>query len=148
VVRDGDMIELDVPNRRLHLDIPDAELAARLAAWKPGVRRPNSGYAWLHQTMSGRRHRRRPRFPQGCARRAVGKDSTDAAIASSPSSASARSPATSTCRRSPAARTGSLAATVSAGHGRGVEAFTDWARCWPPARRQGRLALPAAAAAL
>ena len=27
VVRDGDMIELDVPNRRLHLDISDVEIA-------------------------------------------------------------------------------------------------------------------------
>jgi dihydroxy-acid dehydratase len=48
VVRDGDMIELDVPNRRLHLDISDAELAARLAAWVPPVAEPASGYAMLH----------------------------------------------------------------------------------------------------
>jgi dihydroxy-acid dehydratase len=49
VVRDGDMIELDVPARRLHLDIPEAELAARLAAWTPPEGQPDSGYAWLHQ---------------------------------------------------------------------------------------------------
>jgi dihydroxy-acid dehydratase len=48
VVRDGDMIELDVPNRRLHLDIPEAELAARLAAWTPTVAAPAGGYALLH----------------------------------------------------------------------------------------------------
>jgi dihydroxy-acid dehydratase len=42
------MIELDVPNRRLHLDISDAELAARLAAWVPPVAEPASGYAMLH----------------------------------------------------------------------------------------------------
>ena len=48
VVRNGDMIELDVPNRRLHLDIPEAELAARLAAWRPVVEVPPSGYAMLH----------------------------------------------------------------------------------------------------
>lgn len=30
-VRTGDMIELDVPRRRLHLDVSDAEIAARLA---------------------------------------------------------------------------------------------------------------------
>ncbi len=29
LVRDGDLIELDVPNRRLHLHVPDAELATR-----------------------------------------------------------------------------------------------------------------------
>jgi L-arabonate dehydrase len=49
VVRDGDMIDLDVPNRRLHLDISDAELAARLAGWAPTHEAAGSGYAWLHQ---------------------------------------------------------------------------------------------------
>ncbi|NMM43672.1 dihydroxy-acid dehydratase [Rhodospirillaceae bacterium KN72] len=48
VVRDGDMIDLDVAARRLHLDISDAELAARLKEWKPTVERPVSGYAMLH----------------------------------------------------------------------------------------------------
>lgn len=49
VVKDGDFIELDVPNRRLHLDIPDEELAARLAAWTPTHDLFPSGYGWLHQ---------------------------------------------------------------------------------------------------
>ncbi len=49
VVRDGDMIELDVPNRRLHLDVSEAELAARLADWRPSHEQPSGGYAWLHQ---------------------------------------------------------------------------------------------------
>ncbi len=35
LVRDGDWIELDVPNRRLHLDVSDEELARRRAAWRP-----------------------------------------------------------------------------------------------------------------
>jgi dihydroxy-acid dehydratase len=48
VVQNGDMIELDVPNRRLHLDITDAELAARLAKWVPLNDGPASGYAMLH----------------------------------------------------------------------------------------------------
>ncbi|CAE6740028.1 IlvD/Edd family dehydratase [Paraburkholderia nemoris] len=34
LVRDGDMIELDVAGRRLHLDIDDAELERRRAKWK------------------------------------------------------------------------------------------------------------------
>jgi dihydroxy-acid dehydratase len=34
VVREGDWIELDCINGRLHLDIPDAELADRLADWQ------------------------------------------------------------------------------------------------------------------
>lgn len=37
LVRDGDMIELDVAGRRLHLDVSDAELAQRKAAWTPPV---------------------------------------------------------------------------------------------------------------
>jgi len=34
LVKNGDMIEVDVPARRLHLDVSDAELAKRRAAWK------------------------------------------------------------------------------------------------------------------
>ncbi|SNR57595.1 L-arabinonate dehydratase [Puniceibacterium sediminis] len=45
VVRTGDMIEIDVPARRIHLDIPDEELAARLAAWVPPVPQFKSGYS-------------------------------------------------------------------------------------------------------
>lgn len=48
VVQNGDMIELDVPNRRLHLDISDEELAKRLAVWKNTVPMPTSGYASLY----------------------------------------------------------------------------------------------------
>jgi dihydroxy-acid dehydratase len=33
LVREGDFIELDVPGRRLHLDVSDEELARRRAAW-------------------------------------------------------------------------------------------------------------------
>jgi dihydroxy-acid dehydratase len=50
VVQNGDFIELDVPNRRLHLEISDAELAARLAKWENRIQPPESGYALLHHT--------------------------------------------------------------------------------------------------
>jgi L-arabonate dehydrase len=33
-VRSGDFIELDVPRRRIHLDVSDAELAERMKAWR------------------------------------------------------------------------------------------------------------------
>ncbi len=49
VVQNGDFIELDVPNRRLHLDISDEEMATRLAAWTPNHSEFTSGYGWLHQ---------------------------------------------------------------------------------------------------
>jgi dihydroxy-acid dehydratase len=48
VVRDGDLITLDVPGRRLELEISPEELAARLAAWTPALERYPRGYASLH----------------------------------------------------------------------------------------------------
>ncbi|MEQ8652352.1 MAG: IlvD/Edd family dehydratase [Kiloniellales bacterium] len=54
VVETGDMIELDVPARRLHLDISDEELERRLAAWQPRIPRPAGGYAQLfHDHVEG-----------------------------------------------------------------------------------------------
>ncbi|MBI1622389.1 L-arabinonate dehydratase [Aquamicrobium zhengzhouense] len=54
IVRTGDFIELDVQNRRLHLDVSDEEIAARLAAWSPTVQAPESGYARLfHDHVQG-----------------------------------------------------------------------------------------------
>ena len=76
VVRDGDMIELDVPNRRLHLDISDAELAERLAAWNPLPDQPAGGYAWLHQAhVMGADTGADLDFLRGCRGNPVGKDS-------------------------------------------------------------------------
>jgi dihydroxy-acid dehydratase len=51
VVRTGDMIELDVEARRIHLDISDDELAARLAAWTPAAPMFTSGYSKLFVDM-------------------------------------------------------------------------------------------------
>jgi L-arabonate dehydrase len=48
VVRDGDMIELDVPRRRLHLQLSDDELARRLAVWKAPAPALASGYWKLY----------------------------------------------------------------------------------------------------
>jgi dihydroxyacid dehydratase/phosphogluconate dehydratase len=48
LVEDGDMIELDVPGRRLHLDVSDAELERRRAAWQPATAAPTRGYANLY----------------------------------------------------------------------------------------------------
>nr|MCU0280704.1 dihydroxy-acid dehydratase [Acidimicrobiia bacterium] len=35
LVRDGDLISLDVAGRRLELEVPEAELARRREAWRP-----------------------------------------------------------------------------------------------------------------
>ncbi|MCB1339825.1 MAG: dihydroxy-acid dehydratase, partial [Pseudooceanicola sp.] len=76
VVRTGDMIEVDVPNRRLHLDISEAELAERMAAWKPGHEVAEAGYAWLHQThVEGADTGADLDFLKGCRGAGVGKES-------------------------------------------------------------------------
>src|SRR5687767_5169177 len=46
-VRSGDIIELDVPARKLHLDVSDEELASRRAAWIAPVT-PARGYYKLY----------------------------------------------------------------------------------------------------
>jgi dihydroxy-acid dehydratase len=76
VVRSGDFIELDVANRRLHLDIPDEELKARLAAWKPAVEPPGSGYAKLyHDHVQGADKGADMDFLVGCRGNAVARES-------------------------------------------------------------------------
>ena len=70
------MIALDVPNRRLHLEVSDADLAARLAAWKPSHVTAESGYAWLHQQhVQGADTGADLDFLNGCRGNPVGKDS-------------------------------------------------------------------------
>ncbi len=49
LVKDGDMIELDVEKRRLHLDVSDAELAKRRAAWTPPKPHSDRGWVKLYQ---------------------------------------------------------------------------------------------------
>jgi len=48
LVRDGDVIELDVEARRLDLCVPDEELARRRAAWKPPAPLASGGYQRLY----------------------------------------------------------------------------------------------------
>jgi dihydroxy-acid dehydratase len=47
-VRDGDLIELDVPNRKLELKVSDEELAHRRADWKAPAPRYERGYGALY----------------------------------------------------------------------------------------------------
>jgi L-arabonate dehydrase len=48
VVQNGDLIELNVPERKLHLHISDEELARRLALWTPPKPPMDSGYWKLY----------------------------------------------------------------------------------------------------
>jgi dihydroxy-acid dehydratase len=47
LVKNGDMITLDVAARTINLDVPEQELAKRRAAWKRPERRFERGYGWM-----------------------------------------------------------------------------------------------------
>jgi len=47
LVRTGDRITVDVPARRIHLEVSDEELSARRAAWQPPPPRHERGYGWM-----------------------------------------------------------------------------------------------------
>jgi dihydroxy-acid dehydratase len=48
LVQNGDMIELDVAGRRMHLDVDDEELEKRRADWSPPVPAMSGGYQKLY----------------------------------------------------------------------------------------------------
>ena len=48
LVKDGDMIELDVANRKLQLDVPDEELKKRKASWTAPAPHTERGYVRLY----------------------------------------------------------------------------------------------------
>ncbi|RLJ37338.1 L-arabinonate dehydratase [Acidovorax sp. 106] len=47
LVKTGDLITVDVPARRIHLEVSDAELERRRAAWVPPPPRFERGYGWM-----------------------------------------------------------------------------------------------------
>ena len=47
LVRTGDTISVDIPNRRIHMEVSDEELARRRAAWTPPPPRFARGYGWM-----------------------------------------------------------------------------------------------------
>jgi dihydroxy-acid dehydratase len=59
LVRDGDEIELDVPARRIHLHVDEAELERRRAEWQPPAPAFTRGYGRLYLD-------RVTQAPQGC----------------------------------------------------------------------------------
>jgi len=48
LVENGDLIEIDVPGRRIHLHVDDEELARRRAAWKPLPPHAERGWVKLY----------------------------------------------------------------------------------------------------
>ncbi|HRI79218.1 MAG TPA: dihydroxy-acid dehydratase, partial [Cyclobacteriaceae bacterium] len=49
LVKTGDVIHLDVPNRTLHLEVSDEELKKRRQQWKPVHKSYDRGYVSLYQ---------------------------------------------------------------------------------------------------
>jgi dihydroxyacid dehydratase/phosphogluconate dehydratase len=56
LVQSGDWIELDVPARRLHLDISNDELARRRAVWRPAPEPFARGFAKLYRAHVTQAH--------------------------------------------------------------------------------------------
>ncbi len=50
-VKDGDLIEIDIPNRRLELLVPEEELARRRVGWQPRVPAIRSGFLELYSRI-------------------------------------------------------------------------------------------------
>ena len=47
LIETGDKIVVDIPNRRLDVELSDDELARRKAAWVPPQPRYERGYGWM-----------------------------------------------------------------------------------------------------
>jgi dihydroxy-acid dehydratase len=52
-LRDGDVIEIDIPNRTLNVRLSEAELQARLADWTPPAREVPPGFLRLYASHAG-----------------------------------------------------------------------------------------------
>jgi dihydroxy-acid dehydratase len=52
VVRDGDIIEIDIPNEKLNIDISPEELDVRLNAWQPPQKKVNKGYLSVYSKLA------------------------------------------------------------------------------------------------
>ena len=53
LVKTGDLITVDIPNRSIHLEVTDAELEARRAAWVAPPPRFERGYGWMYAKHVG-----------------------------------------------------------------------------------------------
>ena len=56
LVKNGDIISLDVPNRTLQLEVSEEELSVRRAAWKQTEKIQTRGYVHLYQTHVEQAH--------------------------------------------------------------------------------------------
>ena len=52
VVQDGDLIEIDIPHRKLQLQIPEEELKDRMSRWKPPAPRVTDGFLTVYARLA------------------------------------------------------------------------------------------------
>jgi len=52
IVKDGDLITVDIPARNLHLHVSDAEIKDRLAKWKRPEPKFKKGYLALYSRLA------------------------------------------------------------------------------------------------
>jgi dihydroxy-acid dehydratase len=52
IVEDGDTITVDIPQRRLHLHLSDAEIQARLSRWQRPPQKIRNGYLALYARLA------------------------------------------------------------------------------------------------
>jgi dihydroxy-acid dehydratase len=52
IVQDGDLITIDIPQRRLHLHVPDDEIHLRLTKWKRPEPKCKKGYLALYARLA------------------------------------------------------------------------------------------------
>lgn len=53
IIQEGDWIDIDIPNRRLNVRLPDEVIQARLAAWKPRPPAITSGFLATYSSRVG-----------------------------------------------------------------------------------------------
>jgi dihydroxy-acid dehydratase len=52
VVQDGDLVEIDIPNKKLNLLIPEGELLKRTESWQPPKKRVRKGFLSIYAKMA------------------------------------------------------------------------------------------------
>ena len=57
LIQDGDLVEIDIPGRRLELLVPDAELEQRRATWTRRSPAVSGGFLQLYSRLASQAHR-------------------------------------------------------------------------------------------
>ena len=52
VIKDGDRVQIDIPNRKLDILLDETELKERIAAWKPPPPRVTDGFLTVYARLA------------------------------------------------------------------------------------------------